>query len=490
MPAFPSTPDFVGLNAPHPEEYRIDGLQVEGTIPADVEGAFFRAIPNPVFPPMCADPTGALSPDGMVQAIRFEGGRASVQARFVQTPRHLAEKAAGRSLFGKYRNPFTDDPQVAGVDRATVNTTPLWHAGRLLMTKEDSLAFRVDPHTLETLGRHDFDARYRSQTFTAHTRVDPETGELFFFGFEADGLASTKVSYAIADRDGALVREQWFDAPYCAMIHDFAITERYAIFPVFPTTCDLERLRAGGDHWIHHPGMDSWLGVMPRYGDVSQMKWFKGPKGVHAFHILGAFEDAEGVIHMDHCLSDSNVFHFIRASSGIDLPQHEIGTRLARWSVRPDGPAQVTETVVGPPGDFPVIPAARQGRRHDHGWMLTMNPQRRAPPVWGGVGGAMLDTLLRVDFTGRPLQAYAHTEPNLTFNEPAHVPASRADHEGWLLTVVDRQNGPDDFEHACWIFDAGAVAAGPVARVALPRRVRPQIHGCWVGAAALAATRP
>ena len=113
------------------------------------------------------------------------------------------------------------------------------------MTKEDGRPYRVDPHTLATLGRYDFGGRLRSQTVTAHVRIDPHTGELFFFGYEADGLASTKVAYCIADRHGNLVREQWFDAPYCAMMHDFTITQNYALFPVYPTTCDLERLKAG-----------------------------------------------------------------------------------------------------------------------------------------------------------------------------------------------------------------------------------------------------
>ena len=53
----------------------------------------------------------------------------------------------------------------------------------------------------------------------------------------------------------------------------------------------LERLKAGGDHWQHEPDGDSWLGVMPRYGKVSEMRWFKGPKGVSAFHFVNAFDD-------------------------------------------------------------------------------------------------------------------------------------------------------------------------------------------------------
>ena len=58
--------------------------------------------------------------------------------------------------------------------------------------------------------------------------------------------------------------------------------------------------------------------------------------------------------------------------------------------------------------------------------------------------------------------------------------------EGWLLTLIARQTGPDDFEFECWIIDGGNVAAGPVARVVIPRRQRFQIHGWWASAASLA----
>jgi carotenoid cleavage dioxygenase len=118
--------------------------------------------------------------------------------------------------------------------------------------------------------------------------------------------------------------------------------------------------------------------------------------------------------------------------------------------------------------------------------MLTMNPERRGPPVPGGPVGAMFDMLLRLDFAGGPIQALP-LDPGMCFNEPVHVPAADPAHQGWLVTVVDRQTGPDDFAHECWIIDAGAIAAGPVARVMLPRRLRPQVHGWWAPASAIAA---
>jgi carotenoid cleavage dioxygenase len=433
------------------------------------------------------DSAASLSGDGMVSVVRIAGGRASFSIRFVQTARHKAEVAAGRALFGKYRNRFTDKPEVVGVDRTVANTTPVWHAGRLLMAKEDGRPYRVDPHTLETIGRYDFGGKLRSATMTAHVRIDPQTGELFFYGYEADGEASTKVAYCIADKAGNLVREQWFDAPYCALMHDFTITENHVLFPIYPTTCDLARLRAGGDHWVHEMNRDSWVGVMPRYGSVSEMRWFRGPKGVFCYHMMNAFEDAAGRIQFDQCLSNVNAFPFIQRASGLNVPPEETGSRLARWTIDlSDASAQVAESVIGPPGDFPVIPPAAQGRSYTHAWMLSMNPEMQGPPVMGGPVGAMFNMLLRIDLTGRPPQTFA-LPPGHGFNEPVLVPASRADQEGWLLAVVDRQLGPAAFSHAVWVFEAGNVGAGPVAKIAIAHRLRPQVHGWWVSAADLAA---
>ena len=78
------------------------------------------------------------------------------------------------------------------------------------------------------------------------------------------------------------------------------------------------------------------------------------------------------------------------------------GARLARWTLDlHDGTDRVTETVIGPPGDLPVIAAAFQGRPYTHGWLLTMNPDMQGPPVAGGPVGVMFNTLLRIDLTGR-----------------------------------------------------------------------------------------
>jgi carotenoid cleavage dioxygenase-like enzyme len=481
---FPDTGHFTGLNAPVRMEYDIRELAVEGEIPADISGAFFRAVPDPAYPPL-HDNDVVLSGDGMISRFLFENGHVDCAIRYVHTKRFLAERAARRALFGRYRNLYTDDPSVANIDRTVANTTPVWHAGRLLMTKEDGRPYEINPHTLDTVGPFDFDGQLKSETFTAHVRVDPDTQEMFCFGYQAGGLCSLDIAYLVADRNGLLTKEQWFKAPYCAMIHDFAITEHYAIFPIFPTVADMEVLKAGGPHWKHRQELESWVGILPRDGDVKDVRWFRGPAGVSAYHVMNSF-DEDGKVHLDLCLSETNAFPFIRDDSEIKREQWEIGGGFIRWTFDMNSPEDTMQTrVLGPPGDLPRIRDQDQGRPYEASWYLSMDPNAKGPPLSGGPVLSAFNCLLRIEpGTGR-IDSFS-MPPGWAINEPVHVPpANGGAGGGWLVTVVDEQRG-DDFLSEIWIFDAVQVAAGPVAKVKIPIRQRPQVHGWWVPMADLA----
>ena len=51
MSKFPNTPAFTGFNTPVRFEGEVLDLEVEGEIPADLDGAFYRVQPDPQFPP-------------------------------------------------------------------------------------------------------------------------------------------------------------------------------------------------------------------------------------------------------------------------------------------------------------------------------------------------------------------------------------------------------------------------------------------------------
>ena len=469
---FPNTTSFVGYNAPSRVEADIFDLEIEGELPRELNGAWYRMTPDPQFPPKFGDDI-YLSGDGMMSVFRFENGHVDYKSRYVRTERFMAERKARRALFGVYRNRFTDDPSVEGMDRTVANTSPIWHAGRLLATKEDGLPYQMDPETLETLGRLDWDGRLRTKTVSAHPKIDPCTGEMLFYGYEASGEASRDMSLCVADAQGRLVSEEWFEAPYAGMVHDFAITEDYVVFPLFPTLVDLDRLKAGGPHWISDVSKDAYLGVMPRRGGVRDLRWFKRPGG-QFFHVINAWNEGE-TISLDLCVSEMNSFPFIPDVSGAAYDPQKASTLPSRWTLdlnRNDD--RIDErTISQVPGDVPRIDDRRIGQRYSQSWMGMVDPMR-AMRMSGPVG-AGFNMVGRLDMDTGETDAWFGSDDD-TFQEPQFTPTGPGELDGYVLAVIERhaENRSD-----VAVFRAGRMADGPVALIRMPLRLRGAVHGCW-----------
>jgi carotenoid cleavage dioxygenase-like enzyme len=473
---FPDTPTFTGFNAPVRVEGEAHDLEVEGDLPEGLEGIFYRCGPDFRFPPLLGDDINHNG-DGVVSAFRFERGRVHFAMRFVRTEKFEAEARAGRGLIGLYRNPYTDDPLLAGKDRTLANTNVVLHAGRLLAMKEDGLPYELDPQTLETRGRHDFAGRLKSQTFTAHPKIDPETGEMIGFGYEATGLASREMSLQVIGADGALVREETFEAPYVSFQHDFAVTERHILFALMPTTTSLERLKAGQTHWVFDPSLPTQVGIMPRDGSVNDLRWFSAP-GRGLGHVLNAFSDGSKVF-LDIFVSERCQFPFIPNADGRGFDRAASTPRLARWSFDLDANTDSFEEEILFP-DFMEMPRTDdrfQTRPYRYGYCAVIDPMR--PIAVAGTLGPGWNTIVRVDMARRRQDRWWVGE-NAACQEPQFVPRAPGapEGDGWLLCMLTRL-GPQGYSSELVILDAERIAAGPVATVRSPLRLRGAIHGNW-----------
>ena len=123
--------------------------------------------------------------------------------------------------------------------------------------------------TLETEGYTWFNGKMTGQTFTAHPKVDPKTGNMIAFGYASSGLCSDDCTFYEITPRGELIRELWFKAPYYCMMHDFAITEDYALFHIVPSIGSWERLRQGLPHFGFDTTLPVYLGVLPRRAGAS-----------------------------------------------------------------------------------------------------------------------------------------------------------------------------------------------------------------------------
>ena len=143
---FPNHPNLVGGFAPLRMECDAPDLVIEGEVPRDLNGTFYRNGANPQFAPR--GDHHWFAGDGMVHAFRIENGKVSYRNRWARTVKWKAEHEAGEALFSPF-NPLDSDPRVMGLETdGLANTNIVWHAGRLLALDEAHAPFEMDPDTL------------------------------------------------------------------------------------------------------------------------------------------------------------------------------------------------------------------------------------------------------------------------------------------------------------------------------------------------------
>jgi len=457
----PDNPYLAGNFAPIRSEDDY-ALEVAGEFPADLAGAFYRNGPDPQFPPR--DAYHWFAGDGMVHAFFVEGGKVRYRNRWVRTPKWMTEHAAGHSLFGIFGNPLTSDPSVIGKDSGVANTSILWHGGRLLALEEGHKPFRMDPRSLESLG---YAEDYRGKV-TAHPKIDPETGEMVWFAYAAGELPLNDVmAFGITGADGQVKRRDTFQAPFAAMVHDFMVTRRHALFPVLPLTASLERAMRGQPPLAWEPDKGSHIGVMARDASVDTIRWF-ATDPVFVFHVMNAWEEGERIIADVMEFPVAPLFPTLEGKPAEGGPAH-----LTRWTFDlASASNQVKrERIDDLAGEFPRLDPRRAGLDYRHGWFAGNTR---------GTDPARFDTLAHFDRTSGRRTDYLFAEGD-TPGEPVFIPRApdSPEGDGWVAAIVYR--GAEDRSDFV-IFEARDMAAGPIGVAKLPRRIPYGFHGDWVAA--------
>lgn len=454
-------------------ETDLSDLDVEGEVPAQLSGAFYRMQPDPYYARR-TDEDVYFNGDGQVSKFTFANGRVDFKHRYVMTDKLKLERKAGRALFGRYRNPLTDDESVKGAIRGTGNTTPVVFGGKLYALKEDSPAILMDPVTLETFGYTDFDGRMKGQTFSAHCKIDPDSGNLVSFGYNSSGPLTTDCTYMEVSPSGALLKEVWFKAPYYCMMHDFGVTADYVVFPVVPMVSSWERLKAGLPHFGFDKTLPVYLGVLPRTGEGG-IRWFKAPNQ-NACHVVNAFNVGTKV-HFDIPVSKGNGLWFFPDVDGSPFDPMGALAFITRWTVDYASAGDEFESatrLVDMGGEFPRIDDRFISKDHRYAWWLVVDPMKPSVP---GIGPGM-NTVGYYDYRQKRQSSWWAGERS-HLQEPCFIPRSPTSPEGdgYIVVVVD-----DVVTHLSQLvlLDAQKIESGPIARIKLPFGLRAGLHGNWV----------
>jgi carotenoid cleavage dioxygenase len=433
---------LTGGFAPVPDEMTAFDLPVEGAIPPELQGRYFRNGPNAAH----GDPGHWFLGEGMIHGVALSGGRATwYRNRYVRTESFKA----GR--------PFIGENGVANHDVNLANINVICHARRILALDELSGPTEMTPE-LETVGPFDYGGRLTT-VMTGHPKICPITGELHLFGYSS---SPPWLTYHRADAAGKLVQSEEITVPAPTMMHDFAITEHSVVFMDLPVVFDPASTGTFPYRW--RDDYQARLGIMPRGGGDGDVRWID-VEPCYVFHVLNAAEPQPGRLDID-------VVRYPEVWRG--NPDHWEPTTLHRWSVDVAAGTVKEKTLDDRSVEFPQVDHRRIGRPARFGYAVRYASHTEASGEGFGLGKAMV----KYDLASGTVQEHSFG-PGRAPTEPTFVPAGdgAAEDEGYVLTYV-YDAGTD--RSALEILDASDFAASPVATVKLPRRVPFGAHGGWV----------
>jgi len=446
-----------GIWGPLVSECDINDTIIVGKIPKELNGTFYRNGPNPQY--VYSENYHMFEGDGMIHAITFQNGQVHYKNRWIRTEKFLAERHARRSLFGGMRDFMVCDDSVKDHSRNTANTNVVWHHNRLLALNEGGEPVNMDINDLTQCNTYTFNQAL-NRSMMAHPKIDPMTGELIFYSYFGPDFR-----YFIANKNGNVTHHEKITMPFLCMMHDFAITENFSIFPLFPLTWDFQRIQRGEPIFKWEPNLNTRFAIMPRHGNDKDVIWFED-QSTMGFHVVNAREESDKIIlemvaiddilHDAIAFSDDNAIYknyFTRWT--FDLKKRKITKeRLDEMNV-----------------EFPRIDERFVGRNNQYAYMNgTINESSLN----------LFDSIICYDVKNNKNQVH-HFGQGAFPLEPIFVPRSldAQEGDGFLLSYVYREaHNRSDLV----ILEAQQVDAPPLAIVQLPHRVPFGFHGCWVDA--------
>ena len=468
-----ASPLELGFRSLETEIAEARALEVRGTMPNELSGVLYRIGParHEVYGERFRS---WFDGDGMVHALAIEQGRVTYRNRFVATLGKLAEDHASKRLFGG----FDTSPPGSRVTRFLhrsqrknpANTSVVFHAGKLLALCEAGRPYRLDPETLATIGEDDMSgALAPGATYSAHPKLDPETGEMWNFGVSYGREAKLHVHCTTKKGETRAAAEVTMPVP--AMVHDFAITKTKVVFVIAPIV--LPRVPLGlvlgqtsfGESLRYRPELGVNVAVVDRA--TGETRWSRTDPFM-LFHTVNAWDEGNDVV-LDVCAyPDARIMRTIEDVMVGDTPQRA-PAYVERLRIASSG--RVTRTRLSEtPLEFPRVAGRAFGKEHRIVYGVAWpegRPFIAQPAVIDTVSGeTRFAALGPAEFAGECV--------------PVSKANAASESDVWLLTLVlDGVSRATELR----VLDGADVAAPPVATVRLPHVVPLGFHGNWVSAA-------
>lgn len=453
-----NNPHLTGNNAPVYNEITASNLEVIGEIPKDIAGNFLRVGPNPYYVPD-TDRYHIFDGDGMIHGVHLANGSATYRNKFIESPGLMEERAKGEwvypglNMFGDY---LAKGEMPTG--KNTGNTAMVFHNKQLFAMMEGGTPYRITLPTLETQGEHDFEGTL-THNFTAHPKVDARSGEMMTFGY---GITPPFLTYSVVDTQGRASHTTEIEIPKAVMMHDCAITENYTIFPDLPLVFDIEKMMSGGGLVGWDPDNGCRIGIVPRNGDDTSIRWFDIEESF-LFHVANSWEEGDEVV-FQACRSNRGG---IESSEGADV-REQLG-QLHEWRFNMKT-GDVASKAIDKDYycDFPRIREDLVGYKNRYTYAARFRVTDM--PVFDGE--------MKYDNETGEIQVHKFGD-DCESGEAVFAPRANptSEDDGYVICFVyDKKTESSE----CQIIDAKRFEEAPVARIKIPQRVPHGFHAAWV----------
>jgi all-trans-8'-apo-beta-carotenal 15,15'-oxygenase len=455
--------------APDEQSYLLE--EIEGAVPEFIRGTYYLNGPAR-FSRAGLRYRHWLDGDGMVCALRFDGGRVWFGNRLVRSEKFVVEEEAGRPVFRTFGTSFASARLKRRVAlESPVNVSVYPYGGSLLAFGEQGLPWELDPVTLETRGEFDFRGRLNEVSpFAAHPKFDRATGEMFNFGV-AFSPAEPSLHLYRFDGQARQVYRRRLALEYACSVHDFSLSQSYAVFYLSPYLLDMAALvRDGGTlmdslRWEAERGSRLLLASRETGSHVATI--LTGAR--YCLHLINSFEEG-GLLTVDALELDRPIYD--QYQSVPDLFTDVCEGRPVRFVIDLKNFELVERREIGYrlAPDFPSIDPRRAARPYRDFWMLGISATGRR-------GRKFFDELVHADWGGAEAHDIYRTPAfNYLGGEPVFVGDPHRERAGVVICqVFDALRGKSAFA----IFNAFDVAAGPLAMLRLRAPIRLGFHASF-----------
>jgi carotenoid cleavage dioxygenase-like enzyme len=377
--------------------------------------------------------------DGLVRKFRARDGKATLAARFVDTPKRRLEAKLNAMVqpgFGSARGlgAIVNGPD----DTNAANTSVTVSGGQLLALWEGGSPVMMDLETLETKGFKTYRRDLKQMPFLAHPRVEPD-GTVWNLGGNGKGTFVWKLH-----PDGSLANAQMVPLDRNSYFHDFTATARHLIIVMQPWVQDGFKFPLSTSmSW--KPELGTRVLVIDK-NDLTKRRVFELPAFAF-FHLADGWEEKDGTIRFDGCLEADPTFGQ-RAASALLRGEHIKAPTpmLTQIVLRPDGKAEMQMARVAaefPANDKRMAGQARRFTTHVTGYRQTPFPHAIANWDWSKGRDD------KFDFGDHQL-----------VEEFLFVAKGAGERDGWLMGTTLNLKARKTELH---LLDAKRVADGPVA---------------------------